>query len=1103
MSEDQMNQRIEEDQFYTNLFVHSGNWSTPTPNNDEYLRWEKIKGFLPDILKKLSDVNRQSVRILDVGCGRGWLTNLLSNYGYCEGIEPVEPVVEYGRKLFPHLNLYCGLPEELLSRKDFQPYDLIVTSEVIEHIPHAQKIHFVDTLQQLLNPNGAVILTTPRAEVWDQWKAVSTPNQPVEDWITEQDLLDIFQKRSFKKLGHERIYFDLPNFQYVQTWPSENTDISNDIIALYQIWAFGFGPIFQGRLNQVQSFDNEGELQGTKLEANGPMSLNVMTSPSVEVGKVERSSKGQNPLVSVIVPTFNRPSTLKVALESIVQQSLVDYEIIVINDAGANVEDIVTSFNTRNNVTYIRHGKNCGLAAARNSGLAVARGKYIAYLDDDDRFASHHLDTLVKELEQSHYQVAYTDAWQIVQKKEHGEYLEVGRSVPYSRDFNKDMLLLTNCFPVLCMMHERACLEKTGNFDETLTTHEDWDLWIRLSRHYNFVHIKETTAEFTWRTDGSSMTSRISEDFLRTKKLIYKKYDKYFDAQPNLISVRDRELRNLEKKVNSDSFECSIIIPVFNQIELTKQCLTHLVEVTTEISYEVVIVDNNSSDGTREFLESLGGDVQIIRNDSNLGFAKACNQGARTAKGKYLVFLNNDTIPQEGWLRPLVEEADTNADVAVVGSKLLYPNNTIQHAGVVFCRRGLVPYHIFSGSAGNLPAANRRRELQAVTAACMLVKRDSFNKFEGFDEGFVNGFEDVDFCLKVRRSGEKIVYQPQSVLYHLEHQTAGRKDIKCEGDNFSRLMERWEDKIYADEDIYYVSEGYKNHQYVDDGIVRTRVSSLDGEDEKAQWTRLAHVQKLLFQRMFSEDETKSQRNDLELRDLFVDVSQWPQDREVLAWGAGLCDRLSYSEYGEGFWARLLDVEQSCEAHENLARYALNKNELSNAEEHIQALLDTDACNGVAHWLRGVLLMQLEQYSNASKSFELAIKYGFDSLKAGKGLGMAYLGMGNADKTWVEYEKLLSALPDDVEVMNGFIQAGTALERWGELSKILSRFLERNPTNVDLRFTLAGVEFRAGHLQKAREQLLWLRLIESDFVGLEDLEKLLSTPQTSNNLLSVH
>ena len=1075
MASDQVNQRNQEDQFYSNLFIRSGNWSTPTPNTDESMRWGKIKSFLPEILERLSRADHQPVRILDVGCGRGWLTNLLSEYGCCEGIEPVEAVVEYGRRLFPHLVLHVGFPDELLNRPSFQPYDLIVSSEVIEHIPHDQKTNFVHSLQKLMKPNGAIILTTPRMEVWDQWRTVSTPNQPIEDWITENDLLALFKNLGFQELGRERIYFDLPRFEYVETPQSKEKNSSSKVIALYQIWAFGFGPIFQDRVKQG-SFPKGEAMDNQKLQ-----------SPRID-----------NPLVSVIVPTFNRRPTLKVALESIMRQTFADYEIIVINDAGVDVEDIVTSFNARNNVTSIRHGRNLGLAAARNSGLGLARGKYIAYLDDDDRFASHHLETLVAFLEQSHYQVAYTDAWQIMQRKEHGEYIETGRSVPYSQDFNRDMLLISNCFPVLCMMHEKACLEKTGIFDETLTTHEDWDLWIRMSRHYTFAHLKEVTAEFTWRMDGSSMTSRISEDFLRTKQLIYQKYEEYFRLQPHLISVRDQRLGDLENRANPPHFECSIIIPVFNKLELTKQCLMYLAQVTIGIPYEVVVVDNHSTDGTSEFLETLGGDVQIIRNPTNLGFAKACNQGAHAARGKYLVFLNNDTIPKPGWLEPLIQEVYSHDDVAVVGSKLLYPDNSIQHAGVVISRLYRTPYHLFLGVPESLPAVNTRKEFQAVTAACMLVRKEPFEAVGGFDEGFVNGFEDVDLCLKIRHLGKKVVYQPKSCLYHLESQTPGRKTH--DEANAKRLLARWEDEWLVDEDLAAYQSGYTIQQFVSDEKLQSQLIPIKEVADATTWDRIVELQKLLLGQKCQPLAQMAENH--RIWELLGDVDAWPNDIGILEWIGRVCETLQCQREAINCWKKLLTLGDHPNARLGMTRAMLKKGILDEAQRHLDVLKDVFTLRGEVCSLQGILFMQRQEYFKAKNEFEQALKFESTHTKARMGLGMACMGLNQSAEAWSAFEQVLSVDPDHCEAIRCLIQAGTALQYWKALVCHLDRFIERNPANCDMRFALAGVQYRAGYFDKAKEHLNWLRLIRPDYDGLEDLGNLLQASLPQENLVSI-
>ncbi|KKM08853.1 hypothetical protein SY88_22400 [Clostridiales bacterium PH28_bin88] len=246
----------------------------------------------------------------------------------------------------------------------------------------------------------------------------------------------------------------------------------------------------------------------------------------------------------------------------------------------------------------------------------------------------------------------------------------------------------------------------------------------------------------------------------------------------------------------------SIIIPVYNCLVYTRRCLHALRSHTAGPSYEVIVIDNASTDGTGEFLARLKPWVKVITNKANLGFARACNQGARIARGGYVVFLNNDTIPSAGWLAALVAVAQRDPKIAVVGAKLLYPNGRVQHAGVVFRQANPIgTRHIYRGYMASAPQVNKERDFQVVTGACMLVRRYVFNSLQGFDEGYVNSFEDVDFCLRVRQAGWRVVYTPRSVLVHHESVSPGRH-LKDQ-ENMQRLNARWAGKIKADADLYY------------------------------------------------------------------------------------------------------------------------------------------------------------------------------------------------------------------------------------------------------------------------------------------------------------
>jgi GT2 family glycosyltransferase/Flp pilus assembly protein TadD len=502
-----------------------------------------------------------------------------------------------------------------------------------------------------------------------------------------------------------------------------------------------------------------------------------------------------------------------------------------------------------------------------------------------------------------------------------------------------------------------------------------------------------------------------------------------------------------------------------------------LAQVTNETAWEVVVIDNASTDETPRFLKSLGGDVCVIRNEENVGFAKACNQGAQAARGRYLVFLNNDTIPLEGWLKALVDEVEANPDVAVVGSKLLYPNDTVQHAGVVFSRAGSIPYHLYNGFPGNVSAVNRRRELQAVTGACMLVRRAVFEAIGGFDEEYRNGFEDIDFCLKVRDRGERIIYQPKSILYHLESQTPGRKDYDAE--NMQRFLERWKDRWLADEDSVYVPDGYAIHEVQEDSRRIYRVANLEDAQALARWKLVAEV------------ERQSQVGNMEaVRSSLAQPDLWPDDPGVLRWAAQICDRADVPARAEAFWRRALDFGVTPEVLVALTRNALEKGALDEAEQHIQGLITQNPTDGEGWLLQGILALQRQDFVTAKVAFENALRSSNNPRKARKGLGMATMGLNQMETAWDMFATVLADEIDDAETIHSLLRVGTALERWEPLAEHLAKYLKLNPGELSVRFALAGVHTRLGNMGAARQEYDTIRMLNPTFEGLDDLAMVL-------------
>jgi GT2 family glycosyltransferase len=217
----------------------------------------------------------------------------------------------------------------------------------------------------------------------------------------------------------------------------------------------------------------------------------------------------------------------------------------------------------------------------------------------------------------------------------------------------------------------------------------------------------------------------------------------------------------------------SVVIPCFNRYELTVNCLAAL---KTD-NLEIILVDNGSFDDTRQLSGTL-----TVRNSHNLGFAKGCNQGAEVATGELVVFLNNDTEVQDGWLAPLVNQFADDT-VSAVGPTLVYPDGTVQSAGIDITRDPIVATNRTVSDGGNV---------WAVTGACLMVRKTVFDEVGGFDEGYWNGYEDVDLCLRIWESGGTVRHVPQSTVVHLESQSGPERWERVR-ENEHRLQERWGD----------------------------------------------------------------------------------------------------------------------------------------------------------------------------------------------------------------------------------------------------------------------------------------------------------------------
>jgi GT2 family glycosyltransferase/glycosyltransferase involved in cell wall biosynthesis len=281
-----------------------------------------------------------------------------------------------------------------------------------------------------------------------------------------------------------------------------------------------------------------------------------------------------------------------------------------------------------------------------------------------------------------------------------------------------------------------------------------------------------------------------------------------------LVCVDWSELRNKPRKPDL----VSIIIPIFNQPELTAACIASVYQYTNTDLFELILVDNGSETPTQTQLQSLARqhpNLKLIRNAENLNFANGCNLGFAASRGGIVIFLNNDTTVTPDWLTPIVG-ALCRPDIAVVQPKLLYPDGRIQCTGVVFSAKSPLGYPIYAGMPNKHPWAHSSRSYQAVTGACMALRASDFSELQGFDPIYINGQEDIDLCLRLnQRYGSHCGWvATDSTVIHHEGRTTGRY-VHVETNRRS-YVKRWQRKVKADDLDYYLEDGFSVIAYQPD-----------------------------------------------------------------------------------------------------------------------------------------------------------------------------------------------------------------------------------------------------------------------------------------------
>lgn len=498
-----------------------------------------------------------------------------------------------------------------------------------------------------------------------------------------------------------------------------------------------------------------------------------------ELDRQEKHKFKYAPKISILVPVYNTPETfLRQMIESVQKQTYGNWELCIANANPANEQVKVilkeyTANDARVKVTDVP--ENEGIAQNTNKALEIADGTFIGLLDHDDVLAENALYEVVKELNKAvDTDVIYTDEDKVSTAMD--EYF----SPNFKSDFNLDMLRSNNYFCHF-FVAKKELIETVGGFRGEYNGAQDYDLFLRcIEKAERIAHIPKIL--YHWRVHQES-----TADNPLSKMYAYDAGQKAIEQHLKRCGVTAEvsKTENLGfyrvKYQQEGSPLVSILIPNKDQKDTLDQCLKSIEARTDYENYEIIIIENNSTEQeTFEYYKQIKNPkIRVIEWKDEFNYSAINNFGVRHAKGEYLLFLNNDIeVINSDWLGEMLSNCQRE-EVGAVGAKLYYPDNTVQHAGVIVGIGGVagsVFVGLKRGYTGYMHRASIQQNLSAVTAACMMVKKSVFEEVGGFEEELKVAFNDIDFCLKIREKGHLIVYDPYVELYHYESKTRGAED---------------------------------------------------------------------------------------------------------------------------------------------------------------------------------------------------------------------------------------------------------------------------------------------------------------------------------------
>lgn len=518
-----------------------------------------------------------------------------------------------------------------------------------------------------------------------------------------------------------------------------------------------------------------------------------------ELDEQRRHSFEYEPLISIAVPLYNTPQVLlKEMINSVLEQTYSNWQLCLADgsDDAHAVEKIQSLIKEYDNpkIKYSKLDENGGISHNTNKAIELADGEYIGFLDHDDTLAPQALYKYVEFINaDTDYEFIYSDEDKITEDGSR-------RLDPFFKpDFSPDMLLSFNYITHFSVI-KKTLLDKIGYFNDKYNGAQDYDLFLRATENAKKIgHISDIL--YHWRLAQTSTA--------------YSSDTKSYTVEAGRLAVQDAlKRRGINASVQNASLAnyykvdyslpeisplISIIIANHNEPRTLKNCVDSIINKTTYKNYQIVIAENNSTDPALfNYYDKLKKDgVKIVTYNHPFNYSALNNYAASKADGEYLLFLNNDiTVITPDWLEQMLMHA-SKSEIGAVGAKLLYPDNTVQHGGIVLKIGNVAGHsHKFNedDDVGSFARMAIVHNVSAVTGACLMVKREIFNRAGGFDENLAVAYNDVDLCLKIRALGYYNVFTPFAKLNHYESKTRGYEDTPEKKERHDKEAKYWQQK---------------------------------------------------------------------------------------------------------------------------------------------------------------------------------------------------------------------------------------------------------------------------------------------------------------------